>query len=435
MTLFWFSVAALMALALVFIVPPFFRKHETQHVSEDELNLAVIKQQLEELKADLDSGELDRDQYEAARHDLEKELLADLSAGSTDPTPLTGDPKAGRWAIALLVVAIPAISLPLYFKYGSPSLIPRLEMGDTGRTANNAAGHSAGGQQSGSMLEMIDQLAKKLEQSPNNPDGWKMLARSYMAVNRIQDALNAYEAAYKLAPEDADLILAYGTTLAQSNNNQFAGRPTELISQALELSPQDPNAQWLRGIAYFQEGDYANAVVLWERVLTHLPAGSPEAQNVTEYLNEARAQLPPGSQPASGVGSTPAMAQQSAPAKPAAASSGRIRVEVSLDPALRDKVEGSDLVFIFARAVSGPRMPLAAMKRQVKDLPVTLELDDSMAMMPQFVLSKFPEVVVGARISKSGDPVPKSGDLEGEVSPVVPGQEATVQVVVNTIHP
>lgn len=434
MTLFWISVATLMALTLAFIVPPFFRKHETRHVSEDELNLAVIKQQLEELKADLDAGVLDQDQYEAARHDLEKELLADLSAGKSDPTPMTGDPKAGRWAIALLVVAIPAISLPLYFKYGSPSLIPRLAMGDTGRSSE-AAGHSAGGQQAGGMLEMIDKLAKKLEQDPNNPDGWKMLARSYMSINRMQDALNAYEAAYQLVPEDAELIMAYGATLAQANNNQFAGRPTELLTKALELAPQDPNAQWMRGIAYFQQADYANAVALWEKVLTHLPAGSPEAQNVTEYLNEARAQLPAGSQSAPGSeGQAAVAAQPSTPPRQAATGAGRILVEVSLDPALRDQVQGSDMVFIFARALSGPRMPLAAMKRQVKDLPVTLELDDSMAMTPQLVLSNFSEVLVGARISKSGDPTPKSGDLEGEISPVVPGQGQTVQVVVNTVH-
>lgn len=423
MTQFWMVAAGLVALAILFFIPTLLRKRPSEDVSSNELNITLIKQQLAELDADLESGELDQEHYEASRRDLEKELLEDISGSDS---ALTGSPKAGRFAIAVLLLAVPAMAIPLYLTIGSPGIIPRLAEAPIQGSEAAQAGHEAPGQSMASMVDLVEKLAQRLEQEPNNPDGWKMLGRSYMALNRFGDALKAYEKAYALNPNDSDLLLAYASTMAQINNNDFTGRPAELIAKALELDPQNPNVLWLMGINHFQSGEYPQAVQYWEQVLAQLEPGSEEAMSVAEYLREARSKLPAGSQ---------ATVTTTEKTEPVQAAGGKIQVTVSLDPALRDKVQGSDRVFIFARALQGPPMPLAAIRRQVKDLPATLVLDDSMAMMPELVLSNFDQVAVGARISKSGDPKPQSGDLQGEISPVKPGQEGTIQLVVNSVLP
>lgn len=428
MTQFWIIAAGLIGLAMVFIIPTLLRSKPEEDISSNELNIALIKQQLAELEADLESGELDQEHYEASRHDLEKELLLDVSG---EETRITGNPKAARLAILGLLVAIPAIAIPLYQKLGTPEIIPRLaNMPAGGGQPSTSGGHESPGQSMTSMVELVEKLAQRLEKEPNNPEGWAMLGRSYIALNRFNDALKAYEKAYKLMPNNPDLLLGYATTMARVNGNQFTGRPAQLIDEAMKLAPQDPNVMWLKGITHLQAGEAAQAIQLWEKVLAQLEPGSEEALSVADYIREAKAQLPEGSAMAAAPETTPAPQ-----ATPAADSGKAIRVTVDLDPALRDKVQASDRVFIFARALSGPPMPLAAARRQVKDLPITLVLDDSMAMMPQMTLSKFPKVLVGARVSKSGDPIPKSGDLQGEVSPVIPGQKETVTLVVNSVVP
>lgn len=430
MTQFWIIAAGLIILAMAFLLPPLFRRSRGPDVDADELNLAVIKQQLSELKNDLDAGELDQAYYDAARRDLEKELLEDVSPD--DEIIKEGNPKAGRWVIPLSALLIPIVAIPIYLKFGSPQIIEQLAQAPVQQQrTRDEAGHSASGPNNmGDMVQMVEHLAQRLKQEPNNPEGWAMLGRSYIALNRFSDALNAYEKAYKLMPNNPDLLLGYATTMARVNNNQFTGRPAELINEAMKLSPQDPNVLWLKGITHFQAGEPVQAIQVWEQVLAMLEPGSEEALSVSEYIREAKAQLPAGST----VAAAPVAAAQ-AGTQPAADSGKSIRVTVDLDPALRDKVQASDRVFIFARALTGPPMPLAAARHQVKDLPLTVVLDDSMAMMPQLTLSKFPEVLIGARVSKSGDPIPKSGDLQGEVSPVKPGQKETVTLVVNTIVP
>ncbi len=200
MTLFWITAAGLIVLAILFIVPPLLRFKPKEEASLDEVNLAIIKQQLVELKADLESGELDQDQYDAARHDLEKELLADT--GSGEDITSGGEPKSGRWVMVALPVAVPALALSLYFHLGSPDIIPRIGEPSSAQTA----GQSDPGQTMASMEELVEKLAQRMENEPNNAQGWKMLGRSYLAMNRMDDAIKAYEKAYQLDPQDVDLV-------------------------------------------------------------------------------------------------------------------------------------------------------------------------------------------------------------------------------------
>jgi len=432
MTLFWITVAGLIAVAILFIVLPLLRYKPIEEASSDELNIAIIKQQLKELEADMEAGELEQEQYIASRHDLEKALLADLNTGSNNKA---SEAKSGRWAMFVIPVIIVIIALPTYFKIGSPDIIPRLDNPASMQqpTAQNGPQHSAAGQPKTSMEELVVKLAKRMESEPENIEGWKMLGRSYISLGHIQEALKVYEKALKLDRKDVDLLMGYATTMAMTRDNQFQGMPAELINQAYQLAPENPNVLWLKGNIHYQAGEFQQAVIIWEKVMSKLQPGSEEATTVAEYLKDARSRLPAGT-------TVPAAPQANAAPATTTKSSGTgaaeaIHVTVTLDPALQSKIQGNETLFIFARAVNGPRVPLAVVRKTARDLPITLVMDDSMAMAAQFALSKYPQVIVEARITKSGKPSASSGDLEGHVSSVKPGQTETVNLIINSVNP
>ncbi len=434
MTLFWITAAGLTAVAILFIVLPLLRYKPIEEASSDELNIEIIKQQLKELEADMEAGELEQEQYTASRHDLEKALLADLNTGNENKA---SEAKSGRWAIFAIPVIIVVIALPTYFKVGAPDIIPQLNdpASVQQRTAQNNTQHSAAGQPNASMEELVIKLAKRMESEPENIEGWKMLGRSYISLGRIQEALQTYEKAIKLDRKDVDLLMGYATTMAMTRNNQFQGMPAEIIDQAYQLAPQNPNVLWLKGNIHYQAGEFQQAVVVWEKVMTKLQPGSEEATTVAEYLKDARSRLPAGTAVPAAPQATAAPAGATETSANSTTAAEAIRVTVTLDTALQNKVQGNETLFIFARAVNGPRVPLAVVRKTVRDLPITLVMDDSMAMAAQFALSKYPQVIVEARITKSGKPSASSGDLEGHVSPVKPGQTETVNLIINSINP
>ena len=425
MILFWSIAAAMIALAMAFVVPPLLRKRAQTGVSQDALNLSVIKQQLAELDADLANGTLDQSQYDAARKDLEIELLSDVSAD--DGAANSATEKSGRSALAVAGIGIPLLTIALYQTIGNQEIIPLLARGDEHPASDPTQGLPP-------MEDLVAKLAARLEQEPDNVEGWIMLGRSYMAMGQAARALQSYETAYRMAPDNTALLLNYAEALAKMRGNRFAGRPAELIEKAVELEPTNPNGLWMMGLVHYERGAFSKAVESWQRLARMMPADSEDADALAAYIQEARLRGAPETGRAR-VTAGPAESDDRTPSEPASGSAGTIKVSVSLAPELADRVEAEDRLFIFARAVQGPPMPLAAARRQVKDLPVELTLDDSMAMMPQLVLSSFPQVTVGARISKSGNALPQSGDLQGEVSPVAPGREGVVKILINSVRP
>jgi cytochrome c-type biogenesis protein CcmH len=322
-----------------------------------------------------------------------------------------------------------AVAVAGYAWMGKPGLWDQ-RAGTPG--APTAAGHGAGGGQEITMEQigaMADKLAERLKGEPDNAEGWMMLARSYSVLGRHADAVPVYEKAVQLSPQDAGLLADYADALAVKNNRQIAGEPMKLIERALKLDPNQPKALSLAGTDAFLRGDFAGAAKTWERILQTQPADSPLVQQVRESIAEARqrASLPPladaapAAVPAMPV-ATPAVADPS-PAPAAAAGKARVAGTVTLSPKLAAQTAPDDTVFVFARAAEGPRMPLAILRKQVKDLPITFTLDDSMAMAPQMKLSGFPLVVVGARVSKSGNAMPQPGDLQGQTAPIQVGSE------------
>jgi cytochrome c-type biogenesis protein CcmH len=432
MTLFWISAAGLIVLAMAFIVLPLLRKHFRTGISSNELNLSVFKQQLEELDSDLESGILDQERYDAAKIDLEKELLSDISDNLENET--SGSAGRSRW-MALAALAVPLVAISLYLTLGTPEIIQRLKEQPVASSSEAHPG-TPGMKNMPPMEELVKRLAEKMQQNPDNPDGWIMLGRSYMALKQYPKAMDAYEHAMKIDSENANTLLAYGEAIGASSGNDFTGKSAPLIEKAYKLEPENPNALWMSGILAYQKNDYQTALTRWEKLQGLLTPQSNELETVSNAIDDVRSKL--GLAPAERSLPSIAKADQRPPqqsAEPAASNGKAVQVKVTLSPELKGKVSPNDLVFIYAKAISGPPMPLAAARKRVSDLPLTLTLDDSMAMMPQMKISAFPKVKVGARVSLSGSPMAQSGDLEGEVTPVTPGQGELVSVVIDAVHP
>jgi len=428
MILFVLFAAGLLVLALLFILPPILRqRRDSGAVDENQANLAIFRQQLAELDADLATDALDQGHYDSARHDLEKGLLLDLNEATR---PLVA-PKSGRWAAPLLVVVVPLLAVGLYLWVGDYRAMEPLPSGSNLAQADHA--------DMPSMEVLVARLAARMQTRPDDLQGWVMLGRSALALGQGAQAVAAYAQANRLAPREPDVLLAYAEALAQVAKGDLTGKPAELIRAALGIAPTHPGALWMMGLVDLQSGAPAQAVARWTRLQAQISPDGEDAKTLRRFITEARQQA--GMTPESAV--TPvaeaAPAQAAAPASPKEATDATanlaIQVQVTLGTGMQGRFAPDDTLFVFAHALKGPPMPLAVQRMQARDLPVTLTLDDRMAMAPQMRLSNFPQVRVGARISRSGNALPQSGDLQGEVEPVTPGQTEPVRLVINEVRP
>lgn len=398
MIAFLMGATLLLATAMAFVLTPLLRRERgaEAHLRRDELNLAVLRDQLRELEADLNAGLIDAPAYESSRRELERRVAEEVRPQDVQQPKSEGR----RWAAVAVGIAVPVLSISLYLLIGSPAALDPQVL-----AANKDGAHQFTAEQ---VEGMVASLAERMKNEPDNVKGWTMLARSYNALGRYEKASEAYAHLVKLAPDDAGLLADYADVLAMTRGRSLQGEPEKIIERAVKVDEKNVKALALWGSAAFERKDYASAVKRWEKILPLVPADSEVARSVTGSIAEAQGLM----------GQVPATASKSADK---AVSGAKVEGMVELDPALRSEVADGDAVFIFARAAQGPRFPLAVLRKQVKDLPVRFVLDDSMAMTPEAKLSGVPLVVVGARISKSGNATPSPGDLEGLTEPVAPG--------------
>lgn len=402
MTVFVIFAALLMAAAMALVLMPLLRKQAASgaHVERDELNLAVLRDQLRELDADLATGEIQPLAYESARHELERRVAEEVQPHAVTTTAS----GSGRGTAIALALAIPVLAIGLYVLKGTPAALDPTQMAAANQNTHEVTPEQIEG--------MVTALAQRLKDKPDDVEGWSMLARSYNALGRYAQASEAFAHLVQLVPDDAGLYADYADTLAMATNRSLQGEPEKLIDKALSIDPTNVKALALAGSVAFDRKDYATAVDRWQRILPLVAPESDIARSINGSIGEAQNMMGQGTQ----------VAQREAPAaKPAASGVATVEGTVELDPALRAQASDTDTVFIFARAAQGPRFPLAVLRKQVKDLPVTFKLDDTMGMMPNVKMSDFPMVVVGARISKTGSATPAAGDLEGVIDPVAPG--------------
>ncbi len=405
-----FLIAAGLLLALVLAVLFFFLFRRRADVSDNRkaLNAAVYRDQLVELDAERREGSLEDADYAQARDEVQRRLLEDTAV-----SPEVTDYTHGRKVAIAILLAIPLAVVGLYAWHGqSDALNPQQQQAMEPK-----------------IEAMVASLAAKLAANPDNPEGWAMLARSYMNLDRPKDALQAFAHLTQQLKDDPQLMVDYAEALASSGQDQGMVQARTWVEKALALEPGNPKGLFLSGGFAFADKNYRKAAAVWEKLMPLLEPGSQDANFVLENLNRARAQvkLPPFA--------ADRFQQATGPTTPQASNaSSALAGNVVLDPALKDKAAPTDTVFVFARAVQGPRMPLAVLKTTVSQLPLAFELTDAMAMSPQFNLSSASLVRVEVRVSKSGSATPGSGDLVGASLPVKPGTRG-IEVHISQVQP
>jgi len=280
------------------------------------------------------------------------------------------------------------------------------------------------------MTSDIDQAIHKLRQHlathPDDAQGWMLLAQAATDMQQPDEAHDAYGRVLELTPNNATAMVGWAETDATLRQDHLIqGRARTLLEQAVKLQPDNQRALWLLGISQFQAGQYAQAAATWRLLQPLLEPGSKVAQAVAAQI--AMADTRTGNAPAEAA-STAAAATASAPAGAA------LTVQVSLAPALKSRLAAGDTLFVYARAEHGPPMPLAVAKLAASRLPATVTLTDAMGMLPQMKLSSVKRVFVGARISHSGQAIPRSGDLEGDAGIVATDRKSPIKIVIDRIH-
>lgn len=378
-------------------------------------NIEQLKNQLLQLSELARSGALSEPAYQETRTRLERQLLDAVLASPASAAPTSASssvssiPSRLGWGLAAFVLAFGAAG---YAWLGHPE---GLTVGPTSEAAAGApqpapspdgagpasAPHALGMDQ---IAAMTESLANKLKNNPNNPDGWSMLGRSYAVMGKWDEAISAYKKVIEQRPDDAQVYADMADALAVKQGRRLDGEPSKMVDKALSLDPSNFKALSLAGTIAFEKADYKQAAQHWEKALKTAPADNPDlARQIKASLDDAR---------------------ERAGLKPidvASAGGAQVSGRVTVSASVASQASPDDTVFIFARPAQGAKMPLAILRKQVRDLPYTFTLTDAMAMSPQARLSGASDVVVGARISKSGQAMPQAGDLQGMSPPVKVG--------------
>jgi len=427
--MFWIISAILTIIALAFILPALFRRDDVQDATREQ-NISIAKEQLADLELRFEQGDIDQEIYQSTREELELSLFKDLEDSSPNSTVSSNNSSSNiydTWPILLLV---PLIAIPVYLNLGNLDFTKQL---DPKMVAQEAAKASMPLKPDGTPdIEKITQnLKTEMESNPTDPKGWYMLGRSYMLLQRFPEAAESFDKSLSLRPDLADTMLSLADALSMDNNGQLIGRPRKLVNKALTIEPQNMTALWLSGMAASQEGEYLEAITQWQKVLPFLNDKPDEKTAVNGLIAEAKSRLKPEQQTELAVAEIQTQEinkNTKTEMKDAEVKGVGIKVNISLSDSLKNQVSPDDFVFIYAKAMNGPPMPLAAVRKQVKDLPLEVLLNDEMAMMPDLKLSSFKDVSVGARISKTGQPIPQNGDLFTEKAEIKLGDSISLDI-------
>ena len=438
MLLFWFIATLLVALTLGMLLWPLLRaRHVTVAPDDDTAAIAVYRDQKRALDAECAAGAITTSERDTTLAELARRISEDvaapvLSSSSPASAASTAAPAPRRaWVLAVaLLLLVPAASFTLYQRLGNP----------VAAIAATAAGSGTGHEVSERQIAaMVESLAQRLKQNPNDADGWVLLAHSYQALERFAEAADAYAHADALMPNNASLLADYADTLAMAQGRRLEGAPAALIQRALASDPKHKKALALAATVALETRDLDTSIAYWRRLAAELPAGSDEARQVADVIAEVDAAKREGKGSSiapskRGAANAPPALAPSAPRGGTGTAGSAIAGRVDLNAALASKVALNDTVFIFARAAEGQRMPLAVLRIPAKELPRDFSLDDSMSMAPGVKLSAAPSVIVEARISKSGNALPQPGDLFGRSAPLKPGATG-VRITIDQVVP
>jgi cytochrome c-type biogenesis protein CcmH len=407
MTLFWIVTAVMLVIAMMMVAPALLRPVIRNASTGDSENTEIARERLEQIRLSHTHGELSDSEFAQGVSEIEAILAEELA--TQKKSELAGNPF-GKVALISIALFLPALTVFLYFVIGAPQAFEEQPVAQQQVPAQ----HQAAQGEMASLPELVEKLAQRMQSEPDNAEGWFMLGRSQMTLNRYEDAVTSFRRVDDLVPNTAPVLLALANAVAMAQGGKIGGEPEELVLRALESEPNDPVGLWLAGNAREEAGDFQAAIDYWQRAIPLLKDNPADQQELTSRMQMLASQ--------SGI------ELKEAPQTPV---SKTLTVKVSLDVALAEQLTGNETLFIFARAVSGPPMPIAASRHSVNELPVEIVLTDAMAMLPAMKLSGFDEVKVSAKISASGSATPGETDFVSEVVNAKPGQDEPITLVVN----
>jgi len=378
---FWIAVFVLLALALAILLLPLMRAVRGQRAEHrQQQNIKIAREKKSQLQAQLDEAEIDQAAYDSADIDLQTSLALELDSNEVD-----SEQAPGKWMAFVVLLAIPVASVLLYLTYGEYRVIENPQLVTAAHSQQAAAAPQM------TLDEMTTAIKQRLKDNPEDAEGWFMLGKTYMAQQKFDKAITAYQRTFDLVGNEPGVMFSLADALAMQKEGVMLGEPEQLVKRGLEISPQDPTGLWLAGLAAEQRQDYKSAHAFWTRLLP-LNQGDPASKaEIRELIQKL---------------------EQHDPQLTVAVSGGRVlNLSISLSDNIRQLAAPGDSVFVYAKAMDGPPMPLAVKRLSVRDLPAQVSLSNDDAMLPNMNLSAFDRVIVGARVSKSGNPVAQPGDL------------------------
>lgn len=382
---FWVIAALLVFLGLIFVILPLLRTQKNSNTSRIDVNKAIYQSKVDELRSDLNNNLLDKEEYDNAVEDLQKTLL--LDAEGQDQKEFNSG--SNKLIVIMLAVILPLSSLFIYKNVS------------TKKSDEEIAALKSASSQVRTMQDSILNLEQKLKENPDNVDGWRMLGQSYFVIQQYEQSKNAYaKAADLLNQADPEVLVLLAEASAFSNDQLFSNYEESLLNKALSINPKHERGLWYAGYAAYTNNKFQEAVDYWGELLKLVPADRPDVKDsLVKFLNDAREKAGMPKLAESVSESNEADTQRS------------INVSVQLNESVNEMADSGDTLFVYARAVSGPKMPLSLARYNVSNLPVTVTLTKEMAMMPAMDIDTFEQVEVIARISKSGQAISQPGDL------------------------
>ena len=433
---FWLLMILMLLLAIGLLVYPLLRTRENTSIAYKDSNLKINDEKIKELDIDLQEGRIDQDFYKLAREELDRELLIDIPLESQQTAALhyTGSIKRHPALALIIAVFVPMMALLLYLELGMHSASEESFIAEQSQPQSQE-------KEMPSVEEMTRNLEAKIEKEGGTVQEWTMLGRAQKYLGKYELAAKAFAVALEKDSGNAQLMLESAEMSALTNQQMFTAEARDLVLKAYAIEPGNPNALWFAGVAEYQHGNYRQAI---EHLTTLLPlaAGEEDVMNsIISIVTKSREQLiaageeVPELSALLGIEAKAAVVAQPDDQTVAVASGTRLQVAVDISADVREKFTANDVVFVYAKAKQGPRMPLAAQRMTLAELPAEIILDDSMAMVEGMNLSAFEQLVVSARVTKSGSAIAQSGDYIGRIDVDSNTVNAPLNIIIDTVVP
>ena len=412
MTLFLLSASSLLLISIIVIIRTLMNKNN-EKINSNQNSMDIYNQKLNEINFDIENHLITKSEANNAIEELEYSLIKDnKNTDILDSKLYFSNLESKKTISIILLLVIPVFVISVYSFIGAPNSIEKLVLvSDLKNTKSDS-------EKLVSVEQMLKRVERRLLDDPNNSDDWLMLANSYVVLKRYPEAIRAFENLYRLKGDDPSLLFRYADVLAMANSGIFAGKPSELIKKALQLDPQNTMGLWLAGLVAYEEGEVKKAINYWENVLPKLEIGSEEEKNIRKYIQFAKENNNISIQNDNSI--TQEEIEYS------------LKLSIELSPNFTN-INKNKVVFIYAKPINSPNnMPIIVLRKTVADLPLLVEMNDSMSMLPSNKLSDYKSVQVLARISNSGNAKSEKGDLIGIVESMSTTSKNITKLIINT---